>query len=257
MADPTPALSLRPAEIASARIYGGMDPGYGEEIFLQFAQRMKVETVRRHLRPEDRVLDVGCGNGLYMRTLAGSCREVTGIDITQSWLEAAQAAFARHGSRNCALCKASGMALPFAEGSFDLVYSFSTLVLVPDIEAVMAEMVRVLKPGGFVVFDISNATSLSHRHWNTWYQTQGHPGLAALTWPEARATMRRLGLEIVEMRGFGLADQLKYWKPTMRWPHVDRLFHNARLDLDHVLSSRWPLSCFANRWYAVGRKKHS
>lgn len=254
MAEPIRTLSSQPAEVASARIYGTMDPGYGEEIFRQFAQRLKLQTVRRHLVPGDRVLDVGCGNGLYMRMLAGTGGEVVGVDITQSWLDAAQAAFAAHDVRNCVLYKASAMALPFRDNAFDLVYSFSTLVLVPDIKVALTEMVRVLKPGGRAVFDISNATTLSHRHWDRWYRTQGHPGLEAFAWSEVRDTMRHLGLDILEMPGCGVADQLKYWKPTMGWQHLDRLFHNRRFDLDHTLSNIWPLTRFANRWYIVVRK---
>lgn len=252
----SPSASIpHPAEIASARIYGEMSPDFGEEIFQQYAQYLKVRTLRRRLRAEDRALDVGCGNGLYMRVSADRCREIVGVDITPSWIAAARVAFARLGISNCRLSEASAMALPFPDETFDLTYSFSTLLLVPDIRGAVSEMARVLRPGGIAVFDVSNTAGPVHRHWSEWYKTRGHPGLRGFTWTELRDVARDLDLRIVEARAFGLTDRLNFWKPTASRPFWGRVFHHPRFDLDHLLSGLPLLKPFANRWYVVARKK--
>ncbi|CAO3460058.1 hypothetical protein [Azospirillum argentinense] len=256
MSRPNRPLTTRIAEAASTRIMGTLSPDYAEETFRQFAQRMKVETVRRRLRARDRVLEVGCGNGLYMRVLSGLCREIVGVDITDSLLSTAQSAFQDRAIDNCLLAKGSATALPFGPDQFDLVYSFSTLVMVPDIEAAAAEMTRVLRPGGVGIFDIMNIGTPTYRHWNDWYLAQGHPGLAALSWTETQRLLSRLGMQILDQPAFGLVDHLKYWRPALNRPWLEWTSHHPSFDLDHWLSNLWPFRRLPNRWYVVARKEH-
>ena len=93
------------------------------------------------LPPAARVVDVGCGQGASLEALAQrGCRAV-GIDV-------APAAIAQARRRTTSLALASGLALPFATGSFDGVLAECSLSTMPDRPAALAEWHRVLRPGG-------------------------------------------------------------------------------------------------------------
>jgi len=88
-------------------------------------------------------LDVGCGEGRFCRMLRAEGIEATGIDPTPSLLAQARA---RDPQGRYELAKAES--LPFADASFGLVVSYLTLIDIADIDSAIAEMARVLEPGG-------------------------------------------------------------------------------------------------------------
>lgn len=92
------------------------------------------------------VLDVGCGEGRFCRMLADRGAIVTGIDPTQDLIEAAKG---RHGNIDFRI--AGGENLPFEDATFDLVVCYLVLIDIPDFRAAIAEMARVLRPGGKLV----------------------------------------------------------------------------------------------------------
>jgi len=91
----------------------------------------------------DRMLDVGCGEGRFCRMTAPRVRERVGIDPTGALLDAARAR-----DPEGRYIEARAEALPFADASFDLVVSYLSLIDIPDIDAAIPEMARVLAPGG-------------------------------------------------------------------------------------------------------------
>lgn len=101
------------------------------------------------------MLDVGCGEGRFCRMLGAHGVAVTGIDPTRALLAVAKA-------RDPAgtYLEADAAKLPFDDGAFDLVVSYLTLIDIPDAAAAIAEMARVLRPGGHLL--IANSTA-----WNT------------------------------------------------------------------------------------------
>ncbi len=103
-------------------------------------------------REGERVLDVGCAHGSYMRRLIDRRVDVVGIDLDRT-------ALARAANQCCRVLAASGDRLPFADASFDTVLSHKTMHLFPQPETVVAEFRRVLRPGGRVVFSTSNLAS--------------------------------------------------------------------------------------------------
>jgi SAM-dependent methyltransferase len=113
--------------------------------------------LRARLRLEDTtsVLDVGCGAGHWGRTvvreLAPHAR-LHGVDREPHFIELARTAAdtACLGDRT-AYTTGHAEALPFADGSFDLVTCQTMLIHVPDVAAVLAEMIRVARPGGIVL----------------------------------------------------------------------------------------------------------
>lgn len=91
-----------------------------------------------------RALDVGCGEGRFCRMMRGAgVGAVIGIDPTPPLLAAARAADPAGD-----YLEGVAEALPFGDGSFDLVVSYLTLIDIPDVRAAIPEMARVLAPGG-------------------------------------------------------------------------------------------------------------
>lgn len=103
------------------------------------------------LEPGERVLDLGSGAGtdsLIAAQMVGADGSVTGIDMTPQMLAKARAAAAELGASNADFVEAEAERLPFADASFDVVISNGVIDLIPDKDAVFAELHRVLAPGG-------------------------------------------------------------------------------------------------------------
>jgi SAM-dependent methyltransferase len=100
--------------------------------------------------PGLRWLDVGCGNGAFTELLVDRCaaRSVRGIDPSEQQVAFARTRLARAG--NAGFDVGSAMALPFAAGTFDAVASALVIFFVPEPAGAVAEMVRVIRPGGGV-----------------------------------------------------------------------------------------------------------
>ena len=99
----------------------------------------------------ERVLDLGSGAGtdsLVAAQMVGASGSVTGIDMTPEMLAAARAAAAEMGAGNVEFVEGEAERLPFGDGSFDVVISNGVIDLIPDKDAVFAELHRVLVPGG-------------------------------------------------------------------------------------------------------------
>jgi arsenite methyltransferase len=99
----------------------------------------------------ERVLDLGCGAGtdsLVAAQMVGADGHVTGIDMTVAMLVKARSAATEMGATNVEFVEAEAERLPFADESFDVVISNGVIDLVPDKDAVFAEIFRVLNPGG-------------------------------------------------------------------------------------------------------------
>lgn len=99
----------------------------------------------------ERVLDLGSGAGtdsLIAAQMVGESGSVTGVDMTPEMLAKARTAAAAMGARNVEFVEAEAERLPFPDASFDVVVSNGVIDLIPDKEAVFAELRRVLSPGG-------------------------------------------------------------------------------------------------------------
>ena len=97
------------------------------------------------------VLEVGVGTGLSL-PLYKSDLEVTGIDFSTDMLAKAQAKVQQLSLKHVAeLRQMDARALDFRDASFDTIAAMHVLSVVPEPEKVMAEIARVLKPGGRVV----------------------------------------------------------------------------------------------------------
>jgi SAM-dependent methyltransferase len=101
--------------------------------------------------PRATVLDLGCGAGtdlLIAAQMAGPQGQAIGIDMTASMLDSARASAEAMGLSNVELHEGLIEQLPLPDASVDVVISNGVLDLVPDKDAVFAEIDRVLRPGG-------------------------------------------------------------------------------------------------------------
>jgi 2-polyprenyl-6-hydroxyphenyl methylase/3-demethylubiquinone-9 3-methyltransferase len=101
------------------------------------------------------VLDAGCGGGLVARGLAGAGATVVGLDRSPGSLAVARRAV---GGRFLATAGRLER-LPFADGRFDAVVAADVLEHVADLPGTVAELARVLAPGGALAFDTINRTA--------------------------------------------------------------------------------------------------
>ena len=99
------------------------------------------------------VLEIGCATGAFGGRLARRGYDVTGLDISEQLLR-----LAPQGRRFCAVA-GDAEALPFRSGAFDAVFCADLLHHLPDIRTLVAEGLRVLRPGG--VFFISDLNALN------------------------------------------------------------------------------------------------
>ncbi|MBW8874578.1 MAG: 3-demethylubiquinone-9 3-O-methyltransferase [Acidobacteria bacterium] len=104
-----------------------------------------------------KTLDVGCGGGILAEELARLGCEVTGVDPSEQSLEAARA-HARQEGLAIDYRRATGEALPFPDATFELAYCCDVLEHVTDLRRVVAEIARVLRPGGLFFYDTINRT---------------------------------------------------------------------------------------------------
>jgi ubiquinone/menaquinone biosynthesis C-methylase UbiE len=100
-----------------------------------------------------RALEIGAGTGYFGLNLmlAGAVEEVVATDISAGMLQALSETAAELGlGVQTARCEASS--LPFADGSFELVFGHAVLHHLPDLDAAFREFRRVLRPGGVIAF---------------------------------------------------------------------------------------------------------
>ncbi len=171
-----------------------------------------------------RVLDMACGTGYGMRILSSSARTVIGADID---LPAARSA------RDAGpVVVADASALPFRTSGFDVVTTFETLEHLEQREAFLAELARVLVPGGALVLSTPNA----------WYTRpiDGHPRnpyhVFEYTPDELHAEVAK-HFDEIRMLGQQMSDRFRispFWDDQERMPRTPRA--RARLLLWRILN---------------------
>lgn len=156
---------------------GRRNGGWSPEEFFASGEREVAEAMARAAAlglPRERLeaLDFGCGVGRATQALAPHFEHVTGVDIAPAMLEAARS-YNRHGLRCRYLLNDEDHLRVFENDAFDLVYSRITLQHLPPrfVRAYLREFVRVLRPGGLLVFQLpAGYHRLSYRLRNRLHQ---------------------------------------------------------------------------------------
>ena len=117
---------------------------------------LTVDYARLGVRPGDRLLDLGCGFGRHAFQAARQGAEVVAFDAGAEEVAAVRGTFGAMaeageldaGTARVGAAQGDALRLPFADGSFDRVIASEVLEHIPDDEQAMAELARVLRPGG-------------------------------------------------------------------------------------------------------------
>ena len=113
-------------------------------------ERMRDEAIAMlDLDPDDRVLDVGCGTGFATEGLLAETEHVYGLDQSPHQLERAFEKFGRRGTVQFTLGDAER--LPYADDTFDVVWSSGSIEYWPNPVDALVEFRRVTRPGGQVL----------------------------------------------------------------------------------------------------------
>ncbi len=117
-------------------------------------RRLKMILAAAGERLQGRVLENGCGVGMYVEHLAAHAGLVVGLEF--DYARAHEAHIRAVKTQNASITNAAGEALPFPAASFDLILSHEVLEHVRDDRLAAAEMARLLRPGGRVVVFVPN-----------------------------------------------------------------------------------------------------
>lgn len=118
------------------------------------------------------VLDIACGAGYGTKALAGVARRVVGVDVDDTAIRFA----GRHdGGAGGHYFVGDAMALPFADGSFDVVVSFETIEHLPNIPRYLAEIRRVLRPHGVYLVSTPRVRTTTYRPRNPHHTVEYAP----------------------------------------------------------------------------------
>jgi ubiquinone/menaquinone biosynthesis C-methylase UbiE len=133
--------------------FDGVDGSHAPDEFAAWMTHQRARTGDRlfaalDVGVDDAVLDIGCGTGVDLDAVAGLTARATGIDLSETM---ARTARDRGDGGKCTFAVADGQHLPFPAGSFDAVCLRAVLVHTPRPELTIAELSRVLRPGGRAV----------------------------------------------------------------------------------------------------------
>ena len=138
------------------RLYNARSSRYRETTERLEAKPRRLAIERARIRPRDRVLEVAVGPGAALVEMARSVAPdvpVVGLDLSEGMLRQAACRAAEAGLANVELVQGDARALPFTDGSFDVVFNAYMLDLIrlADMPTVLGEFRRVLRPGGRLV----------------------------------------------------------------------------------------------------------
>ena len=177
------------------------------------------------IRSGQRVLDVACGTGVVSVTTARLGAQVTGLDLTPELI-----AVARENARVAGVTidwhEGDAEALPFEPGTFDVVVSQYGHMFAPRPDVTVAEMLRVLKPGGTIAFStwppelfIGRMFALTGR-----YMPPPPPGVSPpAPWGDPNVVRERLGDRVRDLR-FHRATMLV---PALSARHAREMFETT------------------------------
>ncbi|AWZ06492.1 MULTISPECIES: bifunctional 2-polyprenyl-6-hydroxyphenol methylase/3-demethylubiquinol 3-O-methyltransferase UbiG [unclassified Streptomyces] len=176
---------------------------------LGWIARARAEHIPPAAREQARLLDVGCGGGLFGPHVAGKGYRLVGVDLSAKSLEEAL----RHGFDEVVRTDISE--LPFPDESFDVVTAGQCLEHVPDPYGVVAELCRVLRPGGTLVVDTIADTRIARLVSITLAENLPLPGRPARGTHDHRLFVNRERL-VKAARAHGVELELHGLRPSFR-----------------------------------------
>jgi SAM-dependent methyltransferase len=204
---------------------------------LDFARRFAMS------RPGTRILDFGCGAGTLVAAGRAAQLDMRGADIFYHGSSDTRAEVERAGLLETAVHEIRDGRLGFEDGSFDLVTNNQVLEHVEDLDAVLGELHRVLKPGGVLlsIFPSRGVFREGHigipfSHWFAkdskprFYYTWALRSLGLGTWKEQAPTCRQWAVDKL-----GWIDAYTHYRPKREiFLAFDRYFTTELRELDYI-----------------------
>ncbi|SFS00742.1 class I SAM-dependent methyltransferase [Yoonia litorea] len=164
-----------------------------------------LERTRGFLKKDDHLLEVGCGTGTTALKLAKDVARITATDVSSGMLDIAEKKRQDAGVENVHFIKAEVMT-DMPDAPFDAVFASSILHLVDDLDATLAHLFSLLKPGGYMV---SKTTCLKQMSilippMIKVMQAFGKaPAVLVFSADELESAFTRAGFTLIETRYFG------------------------------------------------------
>lgn len=197
---------------------------------------LTVDFARMQFRPRQRVLDLGCGEGRHVHGLSWHHPEllVVGVDINSRDVRTAQQRHqppAEGSAASCFFAVADGFGLPFPSACFDQVICSEVLEHVHDYPKLLAEIHRVLKPGGKLAMSVPRAwpERICWRLSRAYHQVAGgHVRIFNAT--QLRRQIERTGFQFTERHWAHALHSPYWWLRCLLWRDdpqawIVRLYH--------------------------------
>lgn len=220
-----------------------------------------------------RVLDAGCGAGVLMEEIARRGHQVTGLDVSLEMAAQAAQAVGDSGLALAGCVQGDLEALSFRDHAFDAVVCVGVLQYLPGDKASIAELGRVLRPGGLVVVTLPNILRISNLL-DPVYYLRGFRYLVHLfrrkTTPpdkspdtsdvgsnrmfsnrryffgQLKRTFRESGLESIDVRCIGFGP-LTFWRRPILPERISLSISDRFASVTGKAGWKW-MGAFSNRW---------
>jgi len=224
------------------------DKGWSKELAAGKEQRGNLQTNLEFLekvnliKPEDKILEIGCGIGSIVNELHNRRFNIQGTDISN---EAISYGLNKFGDINLQVQPAEN--LPYEDESFDVVLSFDLFEHIAQIEKHVSEVTRVLRKGGYYLFQTPN--KFSNVIFETWYHKSfnwkiTHPSLHTPGQLKRRLSMSGYEVTFVKMNPI---NEFTLNKIRKKFGFLSHIFK-------HVNFCRLPL-CLQTNLYVIAHKK--
>jgi SAM-dependent methyltransferase len=220
-----------------------------EEFFATAAEVVKgLEWELRRMPPDAnrrarRALEIGCGPGRLIKPMSRHFGEIHGIDVSEEMIRRARANLGAIPHAHAHHTSGADLA-PFADESFDFVYSYAVFQHIPSREVVMQylrEAIRVLRPGGLLRAQI-NGLDQTAKQYDTWSGVR-------IDAEEVRDFAREHGLQLLALEG----TRTQYMWTTMRKPAPGQQEGDARTQIRRITNANnsEPVSPASGRFASI------
>jgi ubiquinone/menaquinone biosynthesis C-methylase UbiE len=221
---------------------------------------MRSDYVRRFGHGRD-VLDLCCGTGSYLLPDLGSFRSAVAVDFSSNMLDGLRARLPGPHPENLTILEEDAAELSLPDASVDFAWSWTALYYVPDLGRVLAQVARVLRPGGIAVLEVGNRWSVNTLVSNVQHRDSGWAKPYYVPYGRLRRLFPESGLRVKDWRSFQLINS--YGTPrsllpltpitTERWRPVLSRKVRGRM-VDERIASAGPLRRLAFRHVVVARR---
>jgi ubiquinone/menaquinone biosynthesis C-methylase UbiE len=216
--------------------------------------------LRRFVAGRD-VLDLCCGSGAYLIPILDNVKSAVGVDFSSNMLDGFRARLNGRNNRNLVLIEADAASLPLSDSCVDVVFSFTSLYYLPRVDLAIAEVARVLRPGGYAILELGNLYNINTLIAAGFHEELGWAKNYHISYVKMRRYLRDAGLKTLEWRCFQLSPMYgvpkKYfWLYPVAHPAWKKLMgiEIAGKMIDEWISSAIPLRYFASRHLIVIQK---